>query len=87
MVEQGMCEEGDYIWSDMWCGQTSGYGQGGCLLNLLGASYDLHTGWGITTNYGLVYDAESDSFVSGSTSENFKTRLLHHSGPRRQQGH
>lgn len=73
MVEQGMCEEGDYIWSDMWCGQTSGYGQGGCLLNLLGASYDLHTGWGITTNYGLVYDAESDSFVSGSTSENFKT--------------
>ena len=32
MVEQGMCGENDYIWSDMWCGQTSGYGQGGNLL-------------------------------------------------------
>lgn len=72
MVEQGMCEENDYIWSDMWCGATSGYGQGGCLLNLLGASYGLHTGWGITTNYGLVYNAETDSFESGNTSEAYK---------------
>ena len=72
MVEQGMCEESDYIWSDMWCGATSGYGQGGCLLNLLGASYGLHTGWGITTNYGLVYNAETDAFESGNTSEAYK---------------
>lgn len=70
MVEQGMCGENDYIWSDMWCGQTSGYGQGGNLLKLLGASYDINTGWAITTNYGLVYDADSDSFVDGSVSDN-----------------
>lgn len=73
MVEQGMVGADDYIWSDMWCGQTSGYGQGGCLLNLLGNSYNLHTGWGITANYSLVYDPDSDSFISGATSENFKT--------------
>ena len=72
MVEQGMCGENDYIWSDMWCGQTSGYGQGGNLLKLLGASYDINTGWAITTNYGLVYDADSDSFVDGSVSDNYK---------------
>ena len=72
MVKQGMCGENDYIWSDMWCGQTSGYGQGGNLLKLLGASYDINTGWAITTNYGLVYDADSDSFVDGSVSDNYK---------------
>lgn len=72
MVEQGMCGENDYIWSDMWCGQTSGYGQGGNLLKLLGASYDINTGWAITTNYGLVYDPDSDSFVDGSVSDKYK---------------
>lgn len=72
MVDQGMCGENDYIWSDMWCGQTSGYGQGGNLLKLLGASYDINTGWAITTNYGLVYDADSDSFVDGSVSDKYK---------------
>ena len=56
----------------MWCGQTSGYGQGGNLLKLLGASYDINTGWAITTNYGLVYDADSDSFVDGSVSDKYK---------------
>lgn len=72
MVQQGMCSENDYIWSDMWCGQTSGYGQGGNLLSLLGKSYGLNTGWAITTNYGLVYDAASDQFVSSSISDDFK---------------
>ena len=76
MVKQGMCGENDYIWSDMWCGQTSGYGQGGNLLKLLGASYDINTGWAITTNYGLVYDADSDSFVDGSVSDNYKQATL-----------
>ena len=73
MVEQGMCTENDYIWSDMWCGQTSGYGQGGNLLKLLGTSYGINTGWAITTNYGLVFDWDNDQFVSGSISEEFKT--------------
>lgn len=72
MVEQGMCGENDYIWSDMWCGQTSGYGQGGNLLKLLGASYGINTGWAITTNYGLVFDWDNDQFVSGSISDEFK---------------
>lgn len=72
MVSQGMCDENDYIWSDMWCGQTSGYGQGGNLLKLLGASYGINTGWAITTNYGLVFDWDKDQFVSGSISDEFK---------------
>ena len=72
MVEQGMCSDSDYIWSDMWCGQTSGYGQGGNLLKLLGASYGINTGWAITTNYGLVFDWDKDEFVSGSISDNYK---------------
>ena len=72
MVEQGMCDENDYIWSDMWCGQTSGYGQGGNLLKLLGASYNVYSGWAITHNYGLGFDAESDSFYSTSISDEFK---------------
>lgn len=72
MVDQGMCSEDDYIWSDMWCGQTSGYGQGGNLLKLLGASYDVYTGWAITHNYGLAFDAENDEFYSSSVSDNFK---------------
>ena len=67
-----MCEESDYIWSDMWCGQTSGYGQGGNLLKLLGASYNVYSGWAITHNYGLGFDAESDSFYSTSISDEFK---------------
>lgn len=72
MVDQGMCTENDYIWSDMWCGQTSGYGQGGNLLKLLGASYDVYTGWAITHNYGLGFDWDNDTFFSTSTSENYK---------------
>ena len=72
MVEQGMCGENDYIWSDMWCGQTSGYGQGGNLLKLLGSSYGFNTGWAISGTYGLNYDRDSDQFVSGSISENYK---------------
>lgn len=72
MVEQGLCSDSDYIWSDMWCGQTSGYGQGGNLLKLLGASYGINSGWAITTNYGLVFDWDNDQFVSGSISDNYK---------------
>lgn len=72
MVAQGMCSEDDYIWSDMWCGQTSGYGQGGNLLKLLGNSYDVYTGWAITHNYGLSFDWDNDQFVSSSISDNFK---------------
>lgn len=74
MVSEGMIGESDYIWSDMWCGET-GSGQGGNLLKLLGASYGIYSGWAITTNYGLVYDTDSDSFVDGSISDEYKEMM------------
>ena len=33
MVAQGMCKESDYIWSDLWCGE-SGKGQDSCCIYL-----------------------------------------------------
>ncbi|MCD8104911.1 MAG: extracellular solute-binding protein [Lachnospiraceae bacterium] len=73
MVEQGMISESDYIWSDRWCGATSGYGQGGCLLNLIAASYGIYSGWGITSNSaGLYFDEENDEFALSATSDQYK---------------
>lgn len=74
MVSQGIVGEDDYIWSDMWCGET-GSGQGGNLLKLMGASYGIYSGWAITSNYGLIYDADSDSFVDGSISDSYKEMM------------
>lgn len=73
MVEQGMIGEDDYIWSDRWCGATSGYGQGGYLLNLIAASYGIYSGWGVTSNSaGLYFDAEADEFKLSATSDAYK---------------
>ncbi|MCD7716398.1 MAG: extracellular solute-binding protein [Lachnospiraceae bacterium] len=73
MVEQGMISESDYIWSDRWCGATSGYGQGGCLLNLIAATYGIHSGWSITSNSaGLYFDWDNDEFVLSATSDAYK---------------
>lgn len=72
MVEQGMCDEDDYIWSDLWCGSTSGYGQGGNLLNLLGASYGFSSGWGIAGNRGIVFDQDTNQYICGSISDDYK---------------
>ena len=44
MVSAGLCKESDYIWSDLWCGE-SGKGSGGNLLKLMGASYGVLSGW------------------------------------------
>lgn len=74
MVEQGMCAEGDYIWSDRWCGATSGYGTGGCLLNLISRSYGIYTTWSTSaTNLAdLYFDRTEDCFKLSSTTQAYK---------------
>lgn len=74
MVEQGMCSESDYIWSDRWCGSTSGYSTGGCLLNLISRSYGIYTTWSTTaTNLAdLYFDFDEDCFKLSSTSQAYK---------------
>lgn len=74
MVEQGMCGENDYIWTDRWCGSTSGYGSGGCLLNLISRSYGIYTTWstGGTNLADLYFDWDADEFKVSSTSQAYK---------------
>ncbi len=72
MVAQGMCKESDYIWSDLWCGE-SGKGQGGNLLKLMGASYNVLSGWAIEgSNGGIKFDPKKKEFYSSSISDDFK---------------
>ena len=72
MVSQGMCKESDYIWSDLWCGE-SGKGQGGNLLKLMGASYNVLSGWAIEgSNGGIKFDYNKKEFYSSSISDDFK---------------
>ena len=77
MVGEGMVGEDDYIWSDRWCGATSGYGSGGNLLNLIAKSYGITTTWGTTaTNSGdLYFDWEADEFKLSATSEQYKAYM------------
>lgn len=73
MVEQGMCSASDYIWSDRWCGATSGYGQGGSLLNLIASTYGIYSGWSVTQNSaGLYFDTAADQFALSATSDAYK---------------
>lgn len=72
MVGAGLCAEDDYIWSDLWCGE-SGKGQGGNLLKLMGASYNVLSGWAIEgSNGGIKYDYNKKEFYSSSISPDFK---------------
>lgn len=72
MVSQGMCTEKDYIWSDLWCGE-SGKGQGGNLLKLMGMSYNVLSGWAIEgSNGGIKYDWKKKEFYSSSISDDYK---------------
>lgn len=73
MVEEGMCSEDDYIWSDLWCGNESGQGSGGNLLKLMGASFDVNAGWAVGD--GMRYDQESDSWYFSPTDEAYKDFL------------
>ncbi len=74
MVEQGMCSEDDYIWSDRFCGSTSGYGSGGCLLNVMSRSYGIYTTWSSTgTNMAdLYFDWDDDQFELSSTTDAYR---------------
>jgi putative aldouronate transport system substrate-binding protein len=75
MVSQGIVGENDYIWSDRWCGSDSGYGTGGCLLNLISRTYGIYTTWSSSsgTNFAdLYYDESDDSFKLSATSDAYK---------------
>ncbi len=74
MVEQGMCSEDDYIWSDRFCGSTSGYGSGGCLLNLMSRSYGIYTTWSSTgTNMAdLYFNWDDDQFELSATTDAYR---------------
>ena len=72
MVSQGMCTEKDYIWSDLWCGE-SGKGTGGNLLKIMGASYNVISGWAMDgSNGGIKFDPAKKEFYSSSVSEDYK---------------
>ena len=73
MVEQGMCSADDYIWSDLWCGNQSGQGNGGNLLKVMGITSDVNAGWGIGN--GMRYDPASDSFYFSPTTDNYRAML------------
>ena len=75
MVKNGLCKESDYIWSDLWCGGTSGHGNGGNLLNVIATTYDCSAGWGFENNYGLRYDQAKDEFYFNPITENYKEYL------------
>ena len=74
MVAQGMCSEGDYIWSDLWCGNESGQGSGGNLLGIIAATYDCNAGWNMGN--GMRYNVDQDKFIFSPTTDNYKAFLL-----------
>ena len=72
MVSKGMISASDYVWSDLWCGE-SGKGNGGNLLKLMGTSYNVLSGWAIDgSNGGIKYDAAKKEFYSSSVSADYK---------------
>ena len=70
MVEEGMCKESDYIWSDLWCGQESGQGSGGNLLKIMGFSYNVASGWAVGDC--MQYDQDKNEWYLSSTTEDYK---------------
>ena len=74
MVAQGMISEGDYIWSDLWCGNESGQGSGGNLLGIIAATYDCNAGWNMGN--GMRYNIDQDKFIFSPTTDNYKAFLL-----------
>ncbi len=75
MVAQGMCTQDDYIWLDRWCGGESGKGNGGSLMRLMGASYNIISGWAFNSKSSVKWDAEKQEFYSTSMGEDFKKCL------------
>ena len=78
MVSQGIIGANDYIWSDRWCGATSGYGTGGYLLRLIAHSYGIECTWSagnLTYNADLYYDEAADEFKMSAGTDEFKQML------------
>lgn len=78
MVSQGIIGANDYIWSDRWCGATSGYGTGGYLLNIISRTYGIYSTWsgGSLTNYGdLVFDHAADEFKISAYTDEYKQMM------------
>ena len=73
MVEQGMCSEDDYIWSDLWCGNESGQGSGGNLLGVMASTYECNAGWNIGN--GMRFDFDQNKFIFSPTTDNYKEFL------------
>ncbi len=72
MVKTGLCKADDYIWSDLWCGE-SGKGSGGNLLKLMGTSYNVLTGWAIEgTNGGIKFDFDKNEYYSSCVGPDYK---------------
>lgn len=71
MVSEGMCSESNYVWADRWPGDD---GSGGNLPKLMGASYDVSSGWGIGN--GLRYDREKDEWFFSPTTDNAKAYMM-----------
>jgi len=69
MVEQGMCSASDYIWSERWPGDD---GSGGFLPKIVGASYNVPSGWALSGASGMAYDYGTESFYFAETSEDYK---------------
>ena len=74
MVEQGMCSESDYIWSDLWCGNESGQGSGGNLLGVMAATYDVNAGWNMGN--GMRFNQDANKFIFSPTTDNYKQFLI-----------
>lgn len=70
MVSQGTVAATDYIWSDLWCGATSGQNNGGNLLKVMGASYGVPSGWAVGN--GMEYNADNDEWYFASISDDYK---------------
>lgn len=70
LVAEGKITEDAYIWSDLWCGSESGQGNGGNLLKLIAASYDVPSGWAVGN--GMMFDAEKNEWYFASTTEDYK---------------
>ena len=78
MVSQGIIDESDYIWSDRWCGATSGYSTGGYLLNIMARSYGVYSTWnagGLTNFADMYFDADADEFKISAFSDEYKQMM------------
>ena len=70
MVQEGMCSESDYIWSDLWAGVESGQGKGGNILKLIGSSYGVPAGWAVED--GMKFNQETGEWYFAPISDDYR---------------